>query len=172
MSDDLSHVGPRGRFRMVDVSSKSVTSREAKAAGRVSISKAATTALHENDLEKGDALGVARLAGIQAAKRTSEWLPLCHNVPLDQVDVEVELDLEACAVLIRSHVRARGVTGVEMEALVAVSAAGLAVYDMIKAVDRDAIIGPVGVVEKTGGRTGPYRRDWPPAPLVAHREEC
>ena len=166
MARKLTHADSSGRARMVDVSSKRVTRREAEAAGRVHLSPEAVHALREHRIQKGDAFAVARLAGIQAAKRTAEWIPLCHSVSLDQVDLSLELDADRPGVDIRAVVRARAVTGVEMEALVAVSAAALALYDMIKAVDRAALIGPIGVVRKTGGRSGTFERDWPAATLV------
>ena len=114
--------------------------------------------LRENRLAKGDALGVARIAGIQAAKRTPEWIPLCHVVPLDDVDVRIDLDAKGRAALVRATASARWTTGVEMEALVAVSAACLALYDMAKAVDRGIEIGPIRLVAKRGGRSGTWRR--------------
>jgi len=132
MADKLSHLDSRGVARMVDVSEKAVTRREAEAAARVTLSREAFQAACEGRLPKGDLLSVARLAGIAAAKRTADWIPLSR-------------------------------TGVEMEALVAASAAALALYDMIKAVDRAAVIGPVGVVRKSGGRRGEFLRAWPPS---------
>jgi cyclic pyranopterin phosphate synthase len=158
----LSHTDAQGAARMVDVSGKPVTAREAEAAATVTVSPQAFAAIKDNRLAKGDVLAVARLAGIQAAKRTAEWIPLCHPLPLDQVSVDLRLDAAGPAVEIRAVARARAATGVEMEALVAAAAAALALYDMIKAVDRTATIGPLGVVRKSGGRHGPFRRDWPP----------
>ena len=166
MADRLSHLDEKGDARMVDVSSKPHTLREAEAAGRVSLSREAFQAIRDRRIPKGDVLAVARLAGIQAAKRTAEWVPLCHVVPLDQVTVDLSLDEEGPAVDLRATCRARGATGVEMESLVAVTAAALALYDMIKAVDREAHIGPIGVVRKTGGRRGVFSRPWPPEPEV------
>ena len=172
VAGDLTHVDVKGEARMVDVSAKEVTRREAEAAARVELSPDAVTALGQNRLQKGDAFAVARLAGIQAAKRTAEWIPLCHSIGLDQVKVALELDEKHPGVNIHATVRARAVTGVEMEALVAVSAAALALYDMVKAIDREALIGPIGVVRKTGGRRGTFRRDWPAARLVPPGSQC
>ncbi|MFQ5767955.1 MAG: cyclic pyranopterin monophosphate synthase MoaC [Acidobacteriota bacterium] len=163
MTHKLSHVGGRGEAHMVDVSHKSPTVRKAVAAGRVVLSEEAFQAVRANRLAKGDILAVARLAGIMAAKRTSEWVPLAHQVNLDQVEVDLSMDEATWSIEIRASSRARCVTGVEMEALVAVSAAGLALYDMVKAADRGAIIGPFGVISKSGGRTGEYSRLWPPS---------
>ncbi|MCZ6833406.1 MAG: cyclic pyranopterin monophosphate synthase MoaC [Acidobacteria bacterium] len=163
MADKLSHLDSRGMARMVDVSDKAVTRREAEAAARVTVSPEAFQAACEGRLPKGDLLSVARLAGIAAAKRTADWIPLCHPLPLDQVRVEIVADHGASAFDIRATCVAVARTGVEMEALVAASAAALALYDMIKAMDRAAVIGPVGVVRKSGGRRGEYLRPWPPA---------
>lgn len=172
MSRDLTHVDADGEARMVDVSAKDVTRREAEAGGRVELSPETVQALARNRIQKGDAFSVARLAGIQAAKRTAEWIPLCHSIALDQVTVALELDEVHCGVNIRATVRARAVTGVEMEALVAVSAAALALYDMVKSIDREALIGPLGVIRKTGGRRGPFQRNWPAARLVPPGSRC
>lgn len=155
----LTHVDDSGRSRMVDVGSKPTTERRAVAEGRVRFSREAFAQLRHNRLAKGDALGVARLAGIQAAKRTPEWVPLCHVVPLDHVDVAIELEQDQAAARVEATASARWTTGVEMEALVAVSAACLTLYDMVKAVDREATIGDVRLLEKSGGRSGPYKRE-------------
>jgi cyclic pyranopterin monophosphate synthase len=154
----LTHLDEKGRAAMVDVSGKEVTSRVAAAEGAVTLGAEALRLLRKGALAKGDALAVARLAGIQAAKRTSEWIPLCHQVPLDGIDVEITLPARGRAVRIRARVKTRFSTGVEMEALVAVSAAALALYDMTKGVDRGATIGPIRLVEKRGGRSGTWTR--------------
>ncbi len=163
MARKLSHTDAAGAARMVDTTGKAVTLREAEAAATVRLSAEALEAIAENRLAKGDVLAVARLAGIQAAKRTSDWIPLCHPLPLEQITVDLNLDPSGPAVEIRARARARAATGVEMEALVAAAAAALALYDMVKAVDRAALIGPLGVVRKTGGRRGTFQQDWPPA---------
>jgi len=143
---------------MVDVGGKAATRREAVARGVVEMGRAAFEALDEGRLAKGDALAVARLAGIQAAKRTSEILPLCHPLALESVDVDVELDRPRRRAVVTATARITGKTGVEMEALTAVAAAGLALYDMVKSLDRGAVIREIVLVRKSGGRSGTYRR--------------
>ncbi len=154
----LSHLGADGKARMVDVSAKSVTQRRAVAEGRVRISTELARAIQAGALAKGNLLEVARLAGVMAAKRTDELIPLCHSLPLDQVDVEAELVLEGGRWVIRLRATAicTGRTGVEMEALVAVSVAGLTVIDMGKSVDKSMVIEYVRLVEKSGGRSGHF----------------
>lgn len=152
------HLDAKGRARMVDVSGKPVTSREAVAEGRVILSAEAFRLLRRKGFAKGDVLGVARLAGIQAAKRTPEWIPLCHWVPLDSAQVEFALEPARKAVRITSRAAARWSTGVEMEALTAVAAAALTLYDMCKAVDRGIRIEGIRLMRKSGGRSGTYRR--------------
>jgi cyclic pyranopterin phosphate synthase len=154
----LLHVDTKGRARMVDVGGKAATRREAVARGVVEMGRAAFEALDEGRLAKGDALAVARLAGIQAAKRTSEILPLCHPLALESVDVDVELDRPRRRAVVTATARITGKTGVEMEALTAVAAAGLALYDMVKSLDRGAVIREIVLVRKSGGRSGTYRR--------------
>lgn len=156
----LTHTDGTGRARMVDVGDKPATARRAVACGEVRLSEsAAFAALAENRLAKGDAIAVARLAGIQAAKRTAEWIPLCHTVPLDHLDLDIVLDEQRLRATVRAEARARWHTGVEMEALVAVSAACLALYDMVKGLDRKTTITEIGLVEKEGGRSGRFHRD-------------
>jgi len=152
----LSHLDDSGRARMVDVGAKTATARRAVARGAVRFNAAAYEQLRDNRLAKGDALSVARLAGIQAAKRTAEWVPLCHVVPLDHLAVEIELDDESRAAVVTATAAARWTTGVEMEALVAVSAACLSLYDMAKAVDRGIRIEEIRLLEKSGGRSGTW----------------
>jgi cyclic pyranopterin phosphate synthase len=153
----LTHVDEGGAARMVDVSAKDVTVREATATGRVRVSSQVSTLLRGAGVAKGDALGVARIAGIMGAKRTAELIPLCHPLPLASVSIELEV-LDA-AVEITAVVRTNARTGVEMEALTAVCTAGLALVDMVKAVDKAAVIDDVKVVRKFGGRTGTWQRD-------------
>jgi cyclic pyranopterin phosphate synthase len=152
----LTHVDDRGRIRMVDVGDKAVTTREAIASGHVSMSKAARDAIRGGTLKKGNPLEAARLAGIMAAKRTAEIIPLCHPLALTGIDVEVTPT--ARGVAIRARVRVAGQTGVEMEALTAVAGAALTVYDMVKAVDKTMVIDAVQLEEKSGGRSGHFRR--------------
>lgn len=157
-----SHFDDRGRARMVDVGDKSVTRREAVARGRVRLSAEALRAAVEGSGAKGDVLGVARIAGIQAAKRTAEWIPLAHPLALETVEIELEPAADAPggpALEIRARVCTSAKTGVEMEALVAVSAAALTVYDMCKSLDRAMVIDAVRLVEKSGGRSGHYVRE-------------
>ena len=158
----LTHTDESGRARMVDVGDKPATARRAVARGEVRVGEAAAfAALRENRLAKGDALVVARLAGIQAAKRTHEWIPLCHAVPLDHIDVSIVLDPARTSATVTAESRARWHTGVEMEALVAVSAACLTLYDMLKGLDRGTTIAEIALVEKEGGRSGRFVRDDP-----------
>ena len=143
---------------MVDVSAKGVTAREAVARGEVTMRGTTLAAIGAGGLPKGDVLAVARLAGIMAAKRTADLVPLCHPLPLSHVDVELTLDPGGSRVRIESRVRVEARTGVEMEALTAVAVAALTLYDMCKAIDRGMTIGPIRLVEKRGGRSGVYRR--------------
>src|SRR5437867_669370 len=154
----LSHVDRRGRARMVDVSPKPVTRREAVARGEVCMRAATLAQIAAGALPKGDALAVARLAGIMAAKRTADLVPLCHPLPLAHVDVELVPDPAGSRVLIESRVAVAARTGVEMEALTAVAVAGLTLYDMCKAVDREMTLGAIRLVRKTGGRSGTFVR--------------
>jgi len=156
--DSLTHVDERGRARMVDVGDKPHSDRRAVASGRVVLGERAYGLLRQNRLAKGDALAVARLAGIQAAKRTAEWIPLCHVVPLSHLDVSLELDDATFAVAVSASAAARWSTGAEMEALVAVGAACLALYDMAKGVDRSIVIERIRLEEKSGGRSGSWAR--------------
>jgi len=152
------HFDEKGRARMVDVGAKAETMREAIARGRVELSREALLAVTSGTAAKGDVLGVARIAAIQAAKRTSEWIPLCHPLALDALEVEFRVEPEPPAVAIEARVRTTAKTGVEMEALVAVSAAALTIYDMCKSVDRGMRIGDIRLVRKTGGKSGIYER--------------
>jgi molybdenum cofactor biosynthesis protein MoaC len=154
----LSHLDARGRARMVDVGGKPITARTARARGRVRMSLAALRAVRAGQVKKGDVLAVARLAGIQAAKQTANLVPLCHPLPLDHVEVGLRTDPRRRCVEIESQVACRGATGVEMEAIVAVCIAAVTVYDMCKAVDRSMRIEAVELLEKTGGRSGTYRK--------------
>jgi cyclic pyranopterin phosphate synthase len=154
--EQLTHVDARGAARMVDVSAKSVTVREATATGRVRTSAQVVTLLRDDGLPKGDALAVARVAGIAGAKRTPDLVPLCHPVALHAVTVDLEILDDG--VLITATTRTADRTGVEMEALTAVAAAGLALIDMVKAVDRAASIADIRLESKSGGRSGTWRR--------------
>jgi cyclic pyranopterin phosphate synthase len=152
----LTHIDESGHARMVDVSGKDVTARQARATGRVLLSAAAIAALRGGEVPKGDALAVARIAGIQGAKRTPDLVPLCH--PIAVHSVTVDLTVADDAVLIEAIVRTADRTGVEMEALTSVTVAALAMIDMVKAIDPAAVISDVRVEEKTGGKTGTWQR--------------
>ena len=153
----LTHVDARGEARMVDVSEKPATERVAVAEGRVVMSKATLDLILSGNAKKGDVLGVARIAGIMAAKRTHELIPLCHPLALSKVAIDIEPDPKLPGCVVRATVKVSGPTGVEMEALTAVSIACLTIYDMIKAVERGVRIDGVHLVEKTGGKSGHYR---------------
>lgn len=155
-SSGLSHVGPDGRATMVDVGEKTVTERVAVAEAIVRVSAELAKKIGENALAKGDLLGVARLAGIQAAKRTDELIPLCHSLPLDVVEVDAKVDEKQACVVIRATAKTRAKTGVEMEALTAAAIAALTVIDMGKAVDKAMVVEGLRVIEKRGGRSGTY----------------
>ena len=152
----LTHVDESGHARMVDVSAKDVTVREARASGRVLLSADAIAALRAGQVPKGDALAVARIAGIQAAKRTPDLVPLCHPIAIHAVTVDLQVGDGAVEIV--ATVRTADRTGVEMEALTSVTVAALALIDMVKAIDPAAVISDVRVDEKTGGKTGPWRR--------------
>ncbi|MBI5170193.1 MAG: cyclic pyranopterin monophosphate synthase MoaC [Candidatus Eisenbacteria bacterium] len=161
MKKRLSHVDARGRVRMVDVSAKSPTVREAVARGHVSMHRDTLDLLERDRAPKGDVLAAAHLAAVMAAKRTSEVIPLAHPVPLDAVDVTFDLDPTGPGVRIEVRTRTTARTGVEMEALHAVAAAALTLYDMLKAVDRAMVIGEIALWEKRGGRSGAWKRAEP-----------
>lgn len=157
----LSHITASGEAHMVDVSQKAVTTRVATAEGRI-VMKPETLALClSGDAKKGDVLGTARIAGIMAAKKTHELIPLCHPLLISKVSVELIADESLPGVRVTASVKVGGQTGVEMEALAAVSVALLTVYDMLKAVDRFMTIEAIGLVEKTGGKSGDWHRDAP-----------
>ena len=159
---ELTHVDAAGSARMVDVTGKTVTERVATARGRLRTTPGVIELLRRDGLPKGDALAVARIAGIAGAKRTADLIPLCHPIALH--GVAVELDLDDTSVTITATTRSADRTGVEMEALTAVAVAGLALYDMIKAVDRSAVLGEISLLAKSGGRTGTWTRDDPDGP--------
>jgi cyclic pyranopterin phosphate synthase len=152
----LSHLDDSGQARMVDVGAKPVTSREALARGEITMSAAALTLIRTGKVAKGDPLQTARLAAIMAAKQTASLIPLCHPLPLSHVSVELTPTRRGYRIEARVRTEAR--TGVEMEALTAVSVAALTIYDMVKAVDKNMVIGDICLVEKSGGRSGYYRR--------------
>jgi len=155
----LSHVDEAGRARMVDVTGKPVTRRTAVAEGRVRMSPEAFALVRDNAVAKGDVLRVAEVAGVMGGKRTGELIPLCHPLPLDVVQVECTADAELPGVRVVATAVATGRTGVEMEALTAVSVACLTVYDMVKAVDRGMVVDGIRLLEKTGGTRGDWRAE-------------
>ena len=159
MSEDLTHIGPDGRARMVDVSAKDVTVREARARGALRMAPdTLKLALAGGTEKKGDPLGVAELAGIMAAKRTGDLIPLCHPLALSGVSVSIEPDASETRLVATARVKTTAATGVEMEALTAASVACLTLYDMLKSVDRAMVIETVELLEKTGGKSGDYRK--------------
>jgi cyclic pyranopterin monophosphate synthase len=155
---ELSHVDEHGKAHMVDVGEKPDTSREARARGAVLMQPTTRQLIQQNAVQKGDVLAVAKLAGIMAAKRTAELIPLCHPLPLTSVDLSFQYSVDEGRIDIESVARVHGKTGVEMEALTAVAAAALTIYDMCKAVDREMCITDIRLVEKRGGRSGFFRR--------------
>ena len=157
LADELTHLDAAGHARMVDVGDKPVTVRTAEARARVVMEPATAARLLSGDLPKGDALPVARIAGIQAAKRTSELIPLCHHLALTTVTIDIEVAAETGHVDVTARVRTADRTGVEMEALTAASVASLTLYDLVKAVQRDVVITDLRVTHKTGGRSGEHR---------------
>ena len=156
---EFSHFNDQGRARMVDVTEKVPTFRRAAAAGEVQVSKETLTAIREGKLKKGDVLAVAQVAGIQAAKHCWELIPMCHPVPLTGVDIRFSLVEDPCRVEILAEVSCTGPTGVEMEALTAVSAAALTIYDMCKALQKDMRIEHIRLLAKSGGRSGDFRAE-------------
>ncbi len=155
---DLSHLDARGRARMVDVGEKDETDRRAVAEALVTMAPETLAVIEDEAVPKGDVVAAARLAGVMAAKRTHELIPLCHPLALTFVGVEIESDERLPGLRVVAEARLRGRTGVEMEALVAASVAALTVYDMCKAIDRAMEVGPVRLLEKSGGRSGHWRR--------------
>ncbi len=156
---DFSHFDEAGNARMVDVSDKAETERVATAQGRIVMKPETLTLIRTGGVKKGDVLQVARLAGIMAAKRTSELIPLCHPLPLTSIAVDIVADDTANAIDITATIKLKGRTGVEMEALTAVSVAALTVYDMCKAVDRGMIISDVRLIQKSGGKSGTFEAE-------------
>ena len=155
---ELTHINEQGRARMVDVTQKDITFREAEAEGRIRVGPETLELIRTGGAPKGDVLAVAQVAGILAAKRTHELIPMCH--PLRLTAVDVAFTLEEDAVHIRSKVKCKGETGVEMEALTAASAAALTIYDMCKAVQRDMEIGDIRLCRKSGAKIGEYVKEW------------
>jgi cyclic pyranopterin monophosphate synthase len=154
----LSHLDEQGRARMVDVSEKEVTSRIAVARGTIHMAAETLALIRQGKVEKGEVFSVARVAGIMAAKKTSELIPMCHPLNISSVEIELLPENEPPRVDIKASVRVSGKTGVEMEAMTAVAAAGLTIYDMCKAVDREMTIDEIRLVKKSGGKSGTFER--------------
>ncbi len=157
--EDFTHFNENGRARMVDVSAKDETARTAVACGRVLVNAETFALIRSGGLKKGDVLTTAQIGGIMGAKRTSEIIPMCHNVPLSGVDIDFRMNESDCAVEITATAKCTGQTGVEMEALTAVSVAALTVYDMCKAVQRDIVIDRICLLRKSGGKSGEFIRE-------------
>jgi cyclic pyranopterin phosphate synthase len=155
---ELSHLDEQGRARMVDVSAKEITSRTAVARGAIHMRAETLALILEEKIEKGDVFSVARIAGIMAAKKTSELIPMCHPLNITSVEIDLTAARDPARVDIEATVRVSGKTGVEMEAMTAVSVAGLTIYDMCKAVDREMTIGEIRLVKKSGGKSGTFIR--------------
>ena len=157
--NDFTHMNEQGRARMVDVSKKEETSRTAVARTELRVSQDIYDGIRGNKIKKGDVLAVAQVAGIMAAKKTPDWIPMCHTIPLSGANIRFRWETEETyKLVIEAEVKTKAVTGVEMEALTAVGAAALTVYDMCKSLDKGMVIGPTCLIEKTGGKSGDYRR--------------
>lgn len=152
----LSHINAQGEAQMVDVSGKTVTLRQAVAEGKVKMSLSTLEAIEAGNAPKGDVLGTAKIAGIMAAKKTADLIPLCHPLPLKQIEVNLQGDRDLPGYIIRATVTTKAETGVEMEALTAVSVAALTLYDMAKALEKSMVIGDIRLISKTGGKSGDY----------------
>lgn len=163
MSKKLSHINAEGQAHMVNVGAKAVTERTATARSFVTMTAATLKMIADGSHHKGDVFAVARIAGIQAAKKCSDWIPLCHPLMLTHIEVNLTLEPQSNRVCIHATCALAGKTGVEMEALTAAAAAGLTLYDMCKAVDKAMVIGPTYLVRKTGGKSGDWARDAEPA---------
>lgn len=155
---DMTHIDEKGQARMVSISGKYDTKREAIACGRVFMKETTMKLLTDGQIPKGDVIAAARIAGIMAAKHTQDLIPLCHNITLDAVDIHISADFERHCIYIEAKAGCTGKTGVEMEALTAVSVAALTVYDMCKAVDKEMTISDIMLLKKTGGKSGEYIR--------------
>jgi len=156
--NSLTHLDQKGRLKMVDIGEKPVSKREAIAEGAVYMNPNTLCLIEKEGLPKGDVLSVARVAGILGAKKVPELIPLCHNIIISSVDIDIRLDKKKSCAIIRARVSSEGKTGVEMEALTAVVSSALTIYDMCKAVDKEMVIGDIVLVEKKGGRSGHYKR--------------
>ncbi|SEF96279.1 cyclic pyranopterin phosphate synthase [Caloramator fervidus] len=156
---DFTHINQEGRARMVDISEKEPTKREAVAIGSIYMKLETLKRIHEGTIKKGDVLAVAQVAGIMAAKKTSDLIPMCHPIMTTGCDISFNLDFENSKIDIKATVKTIGQTGVEMEALTAVSLAALTIYDMCKAIDKDMVISDIMLIRKSGGKSGLYERE-------------
>lgn len=156
---EFTHFNEEGNAKMVDVSDKKITFRTATAIGSISVSKEIIEKIEMKDLKKGDVLSVAQIAGIMGAKKTSEIIPMCHNIFISGADISFNIDKENLKIDIKATVKTSGQTGIEMESLTAVSIAALTIYDMCKAVDKSMVIGHIKLIKKTGGKSGIYERN-------------
>lgn len=156
---EFTHFNEEGNAKMVDVSDKKITFRTATAIGSISVSKEIIEKIEMKDLKKGDVLSVAQIAGIMGAKKTSEIIPMCHNIFISGADISFSIDKENLKIDIKATVKTSGQTGIEMESLTAVSIAALTIYDMCKAVDKSMVIGDIKLIKKTGGKSGIYERN-------------
>ena len=154
----ITHIDSDGKARMVDVSDKNISLRTAKAKAIVSLGAKAFKAIKENNISKGDVLAVAKIAGMQGAKKTSELIPLCHNIFISNIDLNFKFNDNKYSIEIISEVKSESTTGVEMEALTAVSVAALTIYDMCKGIDKSMVISDIELISKTGGKSGEYRK--------------
>lgn len=154
----FTHLDENGKVKMVDISEKKVTLRKAIASGEIKCNKNTISLITSKDIKKGDVFAAARIAGIMAAKKTPELIPLCHGIPIQSIEINIDTDLEQCKIFISATVVTEGKTGVEMEALTGVIGAGLCIYDMCKAIDKDMVIGDIKLLSKSGGRSGNYER--------------
>lgn len=156
MENKLSHIDNNGKANMVDVSGKNITTRTAEAFSEVRLSETAYVAVKNNELKKGDVLAIASIAGIQGGKKTSDLIPLCHNIPIAKIDVKCKLNDDKKCIEITSFAKTEGQTGIEMEALTAASIAALTIYDMCKALDKSIVLAETKLLSKTGGKSGDY----------------
>ena len=166
MGNELTHLDAEGRARMVNVGEKAITHRKSIARCEVAMSPETLSRITSGAVPKGDVLATARIAGIQAAKRTDQWIPLAHPLPIDSIEIHLTADTDASVVRIEARVETHWKTGVEMEALVAASAAGLTIYDMCKAIDREMSMQNLRLVVKTGGKSGAFMRAGETVPIV------
>jgi len=156
---EFTHFNEEGKAKMVDVSSKNITDRSATASGSIKMSAQVIDKIIAGDMKKGDVISVAQIAGIMGAKKTSEIIPMCHNIFISGADLKFQINQEASKIEIRATVKTSGQTGIEMEALTAVSVAALTIYDMCKAVDKNMVIEDIKLIKKTGGKSGVYERE-------------